>query len=48
MTFDAQHDVAKFNVNIELPRRKASGHIRLLASMEYKPEEKQLRLITLY
>jgi hypothetical protein len=48
MAFDAQHDVAKFNVIIELPRHEADGHIRLLASMEYKPEEKQLRLITLY
>lgn len=48
MSFDAQHNVAKFNVIIELPRHAADGHIRLLASMEYKPEKKQLRLITLY
>lgn len=48
MAFDEQHDVAKFNVIIELPRQEAGGHIRLLASMEYKPEKKQLRLITLY
>jgi hypothetical protein len=47
MSFDETHSVAKFNVIIELPRPDNGGQIRLLAAMEYKPDSKTLRLITL-
>ena len=48
MSFDETHNVAKFNVIVELPRPSDEGNVRLLASMQYKPESKTLRLITLY
>jgi hypothetical protein len=48
MSFNETHNVAKFNVIIELPRPGNGGQLRLLAAMEYKPDGKTLRLITLY
>jgi hypothetical protein len=48
MAFDANHNVTKFNVIIEIPTKDGKDRTRLLAALEYKPEEKILRLITLY
>ncbi|NHQ60239.1 hypothetical protein G9409_06470 [Chlorobium sp. BLA1] len=43
-----EYDIAKFNIIIELPSRSSEEPTRLLAALEYKPEQKILRLLTLY
>ncbi|MDR6871124.1 hypothetical protein J2Y55_002132 [Bosea sp. BE125] len=48
LVFLAEHDVAKFNVIIELPSRASREPTRLLAALEYKPDQKVLRLLTLF
>lgn len=49
MAYDETRDVTKFNVIIEVPPvSKGSSPTRLLAALEYQPERKNLRLITLY
>ncbi|KAA1189261.1 hypothetical protein F0M18_16450 [Pseudohalioglobus sediminis] len=48
MTHLADHDVTKFNVIIELPRTDGGHPTRMLASLEYQPNQKQLRVITLH
>ncbi|WP_429819543.1 hypothetical protein [Ensifer sp. B1-9] len=47
MSYDDTHQVSKFNVIVELPRVDEAA-TRLLAAMEYKPDSRSLRLITLY
>lgn len=43
----AQHDVMTFNIMLEIGR--SDGHpTRLIAALEYKPEQKILRVITLH
>ncbi|MFO1033572.1 MAG: hypothetical protein U1E15_05645 [Hyphomicrobiales bacterium] len=48
MSYNENHNVAKFNVIVELTNQPETSHMRLLAAMEYKAESKTLRLITLY
>ncbi|MPT47967.1 MAG: hypothetical protein E2598_06045 [Sphingobium sp.] len=48
LVFLEEHNVAKFNIIIELPSRASQQPTRLLAAMEYKPEQKILRLLTLF
>ena len=49
MSYDADHDVTKFNVIVEVsPPAQVSEPTRLLAALEYQPTQKALRLITLY
>lgn len=48
MTLDAAHNVAKFNVMLEFSSNRETPRSRHLASLEYKPTEKRLRLITLF
>jgi len=43
-----EHKVAKFNIIVEVPRHDGGDPTRLVASLEYKPLEKILRLITLH
>ncbi|WP_312357509.1 hypothetical protein [Agrobacterium sp.] len=47
ISYDDAHDVSKFNVILELPGSNETA-TRLLAAMEYKPDSRSLRLITLY
>lgn len=47
LSFEAEHNTTKFNVIIELPFEDADP-VRLLAALEYKPDDRKLRLITLY
>jgi len=47
MAHDSQHNTTKFNVMLELPV-KGHNSVRLLAALEYIPDQKRLRLITLY
>lgn len=44
----SDHDVTKFNIVLELPAMTAEAPVRFLAGLEYKPEDKVLRLITLF
>jgi hypothetical protein len=44
----AAYNVTKFNLVLELPAIKAGIPVRFLAGLEYKPEHKVLRLITLF
>ncbi|HEX7858474.1 MAG TPA: hypothetical protein VF503_32725 [Sphingobium sp.] len=46
--FKAEFDVAKFNIIIEIPSRSASEPTRIMAALKYQPEQKQLKLITLF
>jgi hypothetical protein len=46
--FNAIHNVAKFNIMIELPSQAQEHLTRLLAALEYQPNKSTLRLITLY
>ena len=48
LCLDQTHNVAKFNVIIELPAVADRNATRLLAALEYQPNRKTLRLITLY
>jgi hypothetical protein len=48
LSFNDEHNVIKFNVIVEIPGGKTSERTRLLAALEYQPEKKLLRLITLY
>lgn len=48
LEFLEEHDVAKFNIIIQLPSKSSNEPTRLLAALEYKPEQKTLRLITLF
>jgi hypothetical protein len=48
MSVNADYNVTKFNVIIELPAVGDRPPTRLLAALEYQPERKTLRLITLY
>ena len=48
MSFNQMHNVTKFNVIIELPPSADRPATRLLAALEYQPDQKKLRLITLF
>lgn len=48
LSVNEAHDATKFNVIIEMLHQDTGDPVRLLASMEYQPERKTLRLITLY
>jgi hypothetical protein len=43
-----EHDVIKFNLMLEVPRSDGGYPAKLTAALEYKPQEKILRVITLY
>lgn len=48
LEYVAAHDVMKFNLILELPAADQVGAVRFLSALEYRPDEKQLRLITLF
>jgi len=48
MAYDEEYDVAKFNVILELPRGGDQDPLRVLCALSYLPDNKQLRLITLF
>jgi len=43
-----EHDVIKFNLMLEVPRHDGGYPTRLTAALEYKPQQKTLRVITLH
>ncbi len=48
LTVDQTYNVTKFNIVIELPPAADRPATRLLAALEYQPDPRSLRLITLY
>lgn len=48
MSFNSEHNIVKFNIILEINANQKSGPTRLLAALDYRPEDKILRLITLY
>lgn len=48
LVFLEAHNVAKFNIIIEIPSGLLLEPTRLLAALEYMPEQKTLRLLTLF
>lgn len=48
LVFLEEHDVAKFNIIVELQSQSTNEPTRLLAALEYKPKQRTLRLLTLF
>ena len=48
LSFLEKYDTLKFNIIIEVPRVDSQKLMKLLIALEYKPEERKLRLITMY
>ena len=48
LNYSEKYDVAKFNLMLEVPRSSGGYPTRLLVSLEYIPQEKILRVLTLY
>lgn len=48
LSFLPEHNVSKFNVMLEIPRPGGGYPTRVVAALEYKPEEKLLRVITMH
>ena len=48
MSYNITHNVMKFNIILEFQSTNGSSKTRLLAALEYQPDHKKLRLITLY
>ena len=48
LDYNKTHGVLKFNINIETPRTDKEAPMKMVVSLEYKPKERVLRLITMY
>ncbi|GGZ42730.1 hypothetical protein C8J23_13834 [Shewanella chilikensis] len=48
LSYLPDHNVSKFNVMIEIPRPDGSYPTRVVTALEYKPQEKVLRVITMH
>ena len=48
LTYLAEYDVLKFNVMIDVKSKKKDLMVKMIASLEYQPKSKVLRLITLF
>jgi hypothetical protein len=48
LRLDQTHNTTKFNIIVELPPERSRPATRLLAALEYEPDRKTLRLITLF
>ncbi len=48
LTYLAEHDVLKFNVMIDIKGKEMDTQVKMVASLEYQPKSKVLRLITLF
>ncbi|PKM31094.1 MAG: hypothetical protein CVV07_02730 [Gammaproteobacteria bacterium HGW-Gammaproteobacteria-11] len=48
LSYLSDHDVSKFNVMLEIPRGDDGYPTRIVVVLEYKPQEKLLRVITMY
>ena len=44
----SEHNVMKFNIMLELPHKEDGYPTRLVAALEYLPEDKMVRVITLH
>lgn len=48
LTYLAEHDVLKFNVMLDIKTKKIEKNVKIIVSLEYRPKNKVLRLITLF
>ena len=48
LCFNAEHNIMKFDTILEFPTRGDRPATRLLAALEYQPDRRKLRLITLF
>jgi len=48
LEYIAAYEVLKFNIILEVPAADQAGSVRFLTALEYRPKDKQLRLITLF
>jgi hypothetical protein len=48
LSYIPEHNVAKFNVMLEVPRPDGGYPTRVMAALEYKPLDKVLRVITMH
>ena len=48
MTYDSEHDTTKFDIVLEVHPADSAPPVRVLVALEYMPEQKRLRLITLH
>jgi len=48
LEYVAEHAAMKYNIILEVPAKNQAGAVRFLAALEYRPQDKQLRLITLF
>ena len=48
LCFNEEHNVMKFNIILEFPTKVNRPVTRLLAALEYNPDRRKLRLLTLY
>lgn len=48
LDYNKLHGVLKFNINIETQRVDKEASMKMIVSLEYKPKDKTLRLITMY
>jgi len=48
LAYLAEHEVLKFNVMIDVKGKIVDSQVKMLASLEYQPKNKALRLITLF
>lgn len=46
--FNEEHNVTKFNIILEIPSKADRPATRLLAALEYQPDRRKIRLITIY
>lgn len=47
LAFLSNWNILKFNISIEVPRTDSHKFMKLIIALEYKPNEKKLRLITM-
>ncbi len=48
LTYLPKHNTLKFNVMIDVKGKKMDTQVKIVASLEYQPQSRQLRLITLF
>jgi hypothetical protein len=48
LQFREEHDVSLFNIILEIAAASRRKPIRLMASLEYHPDQNVLRLVTLF
>ena len=48
LTYSAEYNVSKFDIMLEIPREESEYPTKILVALEYKPNDKVLRVITIH